>query len=198
MQKKILSISEISEIEQAYQHGVPSLGFAADALLNRWNYNVRDEETALRLIFLRWYSRTEPDWLTGLEDFEAFPEVESIILDFGGENQLCAESLFVIGLLSFDTYAFGMGDEDYWRKKARQYFYQAAEMEIKSNLFTDWKYLTEQTGESTNLKTKIEPEIHARFNGRGYMGFYLVNILSGMVRQNMKASSTRLVPKGTP
>jgi len=98
---------------------------------------------------------------------------------------LSAESMFVIGLLSFGGYAFGMGNEETWQSKARQFFIRASEIEPNSDLFTDWKYLIEETNESRNLKTKIEPEMHARFHGRGYMGTYVLHILSGMVRRKV-------------
>ena len=183
MKEKILSISEITEIERAYSLGVPSLGIAAEKLIARWVNELRDEETAIRLIFLRWYSKTEPQHLTGLADSETkIPPIETIIQQFGGEPRLSAECMFAIAILSFDGYAFGMGDETIWQSKARQYFIRAAETEPRSVLFTDWKFLIGEADDSRNLKATIEAEIHARFHARGYMGTYLEHILGGMVR----------------
>lgn len=184
MTQKILSIAEIDEIERAFELGVSTLGAAADALLFRWTNELKDEETAMRLIFLRWFSRTEPPFLTGLNDLEEkLPAVEAIIEEFGGEDGLSAESKFILAILSFGGYAWGMGDEATWKNKARQLFLVAADAEPKSYLFADWKFLIEEKIDSTHLKTKIESEMHARFYGRGSMGNYVLHILSGMVRR---------------
>jgi hypothetical protein len=188
MPDKVFAINEINEIERAYTHGATVLGFAAAGLLQRWQYGLRDEETLIRLIFLFWYSRTEPTDLTGLDQFNVDEiSVEDLIDGFGGEDRLSAESRFIIAILGHSAYAFGLGDEAEWEKKSLQYFDDACRIEPQSALFSDWKFLIGEAKNSRNLKAKIETEIHARFRGRGYMGDYLVHVLSGMTRPNRVA-----------
>ncbi len=182
MVEKILSIREIDEIEKAYGHGVGSLGFAAEKLLERWQFGLRDAETLIRLVFLFWYSRTEPSFLTGLTNqFEGF-SVEGFIGEPGGELNLDSEGRFVIGILGHSTYAFGLGDEEKWQRIARDFLGDAASMETTSFLFAEWKFLIGEVDDTQNLRTKIEREVHARFAGRGYMGDYMIHTLSGLIR----------------
>ena len=176
MQKKILSLAEITEIERAYKHGVPSLGSAAEELLHRWRNNLKDEETCVRLVFFRWYSCSEPDRLTGLN--KEIPSVENIITEFGGENSLAAETLFILGVLGSNTFAFCFGEESVWREKCRGFLKRATELEPTSQLFADWAYFVDESPSTKNLRTKITPEVHARFNGRGALGEYMEHILT--------------------
>ncbi|MDQ3634937.1 MAG: hypothetical protein M3405_10595 [Acidobacteriota bacterium] len=180
MQKKILSLSEITEIERTYKHGFPSLGFAAEELLHRWRNDLRDEETCVRLIFLRWYSCSEPSYLTGLEN--EMPTIETIINEFGGEVVLSSETLFILGILGHDTFAFCFGEESIWQKKCIGFLERATELQPSSQLFEDWNYFIGKSANTKNLKTKIIPEIHARFNGRGALGDYLKHILTFIVK----------------
>lgn len=184
MQKKILSISEITDIERAYKHGVPSLGIAAEELLHRWRNNLRDEETCIRLIFLRWYSCSEPIWLTGLEMETPLIQsalIQSVIDEFGGEDSLSAETLFVLGFLGGTLYAFCFGDESIWQKKCKGFLKRATEIESTSQLFADWAYFVDESSTTKNLRTKIAIEIHARFNGRGALGDYMELILTSFL-----------------
>ncbi len=189
MQDRILSIQEINEIERAYSHGgAPTLGFAASALLQRWRFGLKDEETLIRLVFLLWYRMTEPPYLTGLDKFELKGvSVESLLADFGGEDHLSGEARFVGAILGHGPYAYGLGNEAEWQARSRRFFSEAAKMESCSLLFADWTYLIGESNDTRNLKTKIEKEIHARFHGRGYMGEYLKHMLSGMLRPNRVA-----------
>ena len=184
MPDRILSIAEITQLENAYIVGAPTLGIAAAELLRRWRFGLKDEETLLRLIFLRWYSLTEPPFLTGLNEFADEVEVENVLDEFGGEDRLSGEGRFVIAVLGHGAYAVGLGEEAAWHEKSRRYFLAALRDDPASRLFADWKYLIGEAKDTRNLKTKIEPEIHARFAGRGYMGEYLKHTLSGMLRPN--------------
>jgi len=171
--KRLLSISEVNEPERGYALGAATLGIAFRALYQRWDANLRDEETLLRLIFLQWYSRTEPGYLTGLDGIEQPPSIDELLDAFGGEQKLSADSLFTIAMLGYGEYAFGLGDENEWRSKSIQYFKRASELEPKSDLMVDWQFFTGERKESSRLKTKMRVEAHARFFGRGYMGTYI-------------------------
>lgn len=62
-----MDLDSITALEQLYvEAGDPSLGKAYDALLERFDGGQRDRETCLRLMFLAWYSCSEPEFLTGL------------------------------------------------------------------------------------------------------------------------------------
>jgi len=187
MQKKILSLAEINEIERANKHGVPSLGLAAEELLHRWRNNLKDEETCIRLLFLRWYSCSEPDWLTGLN--KEIPSVENIIAEFGGESSLAAETLFVLGILGGNTFAFCFGEESIWREKCRGFLKRSTELEPTSQLFADWAYFVDESPSTKNLRTKITPEVHARFNGRGTLGEYMEHILMSALWTKVKSET---------
>jgi hypothetical protein len=183
MQERVLSIAEIAQIEAGYTIGAPTLGFAAAALLARWQFGLRYEETLLRLVFLRWYSLIEPPFLTGLGDFGETVDAETLITEFGGDASLSDEGRFIIGILGHGPFAFGLGEEEAWRERARTFFRAAAVS--GSMLFADWNFLIGEAKESLNLKSKIGLEIHARFYGRGYMGEYMVHILTGMLRSGL-------------
>ena len=187
MQKKILSLAEINEIERAYKHGVPSLGVAAEELLHRWRNNLRDEETCIRLIFLHWYSCSEPVWLTGLK--KEMLSIESIIAEFGSENSLTAETLFILGFLGGNLFAFCFGEESVWQKKCKEFLKRATEIEPTSQLFADWAYFLDESKTTKNLGTKIAPEIHARFNGRGALGDYMEHILTRFLMDKSKSET---------
>jgi len=184
MVERILSVQEIGEIERGYALGIPALGFAAKEFLRRWQFGLKDEETLIRLVFLFWYSRTEPPFLTGLNNEFDGLSVERLLEEFGGEDRLGRESRFIIAMLGYGEYAFGLGDETEWRAKSTTFLRDAGADEPQSFLFADWKFFIDEAPDTKSLKTKIETEIHARFAGRGYMGDYLIHILSAIVRPN--------------
>jgi len=157
MQDPILSIQEINEIERAYLHGAPTLGFAGNALFQRWEFGLRDEETLIRIIFLLWYRMTEPLFLTGLDKFRAEDvSVDGLIRDFGGEIRLSGETRFIVAVLGHGSYAYGLGSEAEWQEKSRRFFAAAAEMESHSFLLSDWMFLIGESKDSKNLKTKTK------------------------------------------
>ena len=176
--EKILSLSEITEIEQAYTHGAPTLGAAAEGLLQRWRHNLRDQETCVRLLFLIWYSCAEPPFLTGLE--KELPSAQNIIDEIGGESALSAETLFVLGVLA-NMFPHCFGEESAWECKSRELLEQATQLEPTSQLFADWAFFVNEAPHTKNLRTKIAPELHARFNGRGALGEYMLHILTGVL-----------------
>ena len=76
---EVKSLAEIGVLEAAYENGAKSLGTAKVALRDRWAANLRDDETLIRLLFLNWYSCSEPGWLTGLEPSEE-NEFDNVLL----------------------------------------------------------------------------------------------------------------------
>ena len=85
------SIAEIDILERAHNLGAKTLGDAADSLLLRWQSGLRDNETFIRLAFLCWYSRSEPNWYNGLSDI--LPSVDKLINELGGISIVSAELL---------------------------------------------------------------------------------------------------------
>ncbi len=110
----MLSIEEISKIENEYRgmHGKPSLGRAYQALNERWNEGAHDRETALRLLFLTWYSTSEPQELTGIGDVE-ISRCRELFKLLGGENTKDPEIIFVFFIMATVS-SFSLGDAKYW------------------------------------------------------------------------------------
>jgi len=170
----MLSLSEISVIEEADSLGCKGLGVALDKLLERWNHGLRDEETFIRIVFLKWYSISEPNWYNGLPDsltvsLESFIEQKIVI------SALTNEEKFIVGILSYN-FAWCFGDETKWKKEANRLLLEASSDD--SSVFKNWKYLIGISNEVHGLRKNINPELHARFNGRGEMGRYLLHILN--------------------
>jgi hypothetical protein len=108
------------------ERGLPELGPALALLLRRWEAGARDDETALRLLFLSWYACAEPSFLTGLpEDEEAsaarFREVDA---HFGGVDAGHAEFLYVAGYMA-STFPFCIGEEAEWEARGGRYLLRA-------------------------------------------------------------------------
>ncbi|HEV2801555.1 MAG TPA: hypothetical protein VGW12_13700 [Pyrinomonadaceae bacterium] len=72
-----------------------------DILSAQWLDGVRARETALRLLFLAWYTCSEPVHLTGLDE-AALPEglIEELFEFLGGEATQDAEFLFVVAVMA--------------------------------------------------------------------------------------------------
>jgi hypothetical protein len=175
----VFSLAEIAELERAYELGAPTLGRAAEALLARWRLPLRDEETLLRLAFLSWYGENEPGWLTGLED--ELPSVAQLVEERGGEATLNAETRFTLGLLLEFRPPLD-GDEDGARQVARRWAESAATTEPTSRLFREWRYLFGDAEDTLGVRTHIETEIRARYEGRGALGAYLSHIIRARLR----------------
>jgi hypothetical protein len=169
------SLADITILEKAYECGARSLGDAALALKARWDAGLRDQETFIRLAFLCWYSQSEPGYLTGLDETEGLPSVEDLYSIYGGAAALEPDSLFVLALLSHG-YAFCCGDEATWQSRSGELFTLAAERAPFSSVTTNWRYLLGLTEQPEGLRKDIDPELHARFSGRGYMGSYVLHI----------------------
>ena len=100
-----MDLDHITELEQRYNSaGERTLGQAYEALLNRFEHGSRDRETSLRLMFLAWYSCSEPSFLTGLpEDDPGCPMpgvFRAAFEELGGELSEDPELLFTAGLMA--------------------------------------------------------------------------------------------------
>jgi hypothetical protein len=149
------SLEEITRVENQYHEGAPSLGRALDMLRSRWGAGARDEETALRLLFLLWYRIVEPIHLTGLPreaDGSLFREVFE---EAGGESA-GPVVLFAVGKMA-EMFPWALGDENEWAALAGKYMKKALES---------------------------LPDISAdTFAGRGAAGDYFQHILSYELRR---------------
>ena len=96
----MLSLSEISIIEEADLLRVQGLGVALDELLERWNHGLRDDETFIRIVFLKWYSITEPTWCNGLPNDSSAESLADFIEKRMNSSYLTSEAKFIIGLSS--------------------------------------------------------------------------------------------------
>lgn len=174
-ERKLLSLAEISAIEEAYRLGGPCLGQAAAELLRRWEKNLRDTETLMRLVFLSWYQQCEPSHLTGLD--EELPSAESLIEQAGGEAALGPEARFIVGYLA-SVFPWSVGREEYWKERAESLMAGAAAEEPESALFECWGYYAGKERELPKTRLQVNAEIHARFSGRGALGVYLEQVLT--------------------
>lgn len=168
------SLKEIGILEDAFICGAPTLVHAALALRERWNAGLRDQETFVRYAFLSWYSRSEPDFLTGFADGPELPTVDALYQQFGVEN-MAPETLFVLGLISHG-WSFCCGDEKVWERRSIELFERAARQVPESAVFANWRFLLGLVDEPHGLRKVLAPELHARFSGRGYMGDYVLKI----------------------
>lgn len=168
------SIAEIDILEIAHNLGAKTLGDAADSLLTRWHSGMRDNETFIRLAFMCWYSRSEPNRYSGLSD--TLPSVDQLIDELGGLSSISAESKFVLSALATGV-PWGLGDEKRWAHLAVQLPEEARISEPKSVVFSEWRYVFGLQKDRTVLRHELSTEFHARFDGRGYMGIYLQSVL---------------------
>lgn len=190
MLPEIFSASEINQIEQTYQLGVPCLGQAFRHWLYRWEMRVRDQETALRLVFLGWY-RDCGKWEMVSGDLDVrTPEIEAFIEEYGGLAAMDAESLFVIGFLA-DMSPWAMGDETKWEAQAGKVLARAAEKEPGSALFADWPFFVYEADEIRAARQALQQEIHARFHGRGEMGRFMEKALTARLTELSRQPTRR-------
>jgi hypothetical protein len=142
----------LPEIERRYtEGGQPSLGDAFRLLNQRWLTGSHDRETVLRLLFLAWYSCSEPPFLTGLTDVgDSASLFRELFAFLGGENSDDEEFLFVAGYM-VSLFACCVGPEAEWVLKGER-------------CLTRWRQLA---------RAPIDP---ARFEGRGAYGQYFAHI----------------------
>lgn len=165
VRQKEVDIQEITEIENRYRegNGEPTLGDAYVQLRARWKSGQRDRETCLRLLFLAWYSCSEPACLTGLpqgtDATVLFQAVWNHLQQYASEDP---EFLFVAGYMAA-LFPWCCGDECVWEANGR-----------------DCLRKFEKTGET------LLPSI---FSGRGAYGHYFAHIVSsGWIDEYMKST----------
>jgi hypothetical protein len=113
-----MDLDDITELEQRYNGaGERTLGQAYEALLERFEHGSGDREICLRLMFLAWYSCSEPSFLTGLPEDDPgclMPGVfRAAFEELGGELSDDPELLFTAGLMA-SMFPYCCGPEHEW------------------------------------------------------------------------------------
>jgi len=144
----VLSLDEIDKMES----GDPiALGPPYEALLERWRAELRDRETALRLLFLAWYAVVEPSCLTGLPHETDLVATE-VFEYLGGPASDDPEFLLVAAhMVSTFPWVFVGASEREWERRGRACRAKAERLGI----------------------SELPPE---RFAGRGEYGTYFAHI----------------------
>ena len=176
--RELLSLAEITVLEDADALGGSTLSAAAEALHGRWQRGIRDSETLLRLLFLLWYNCADQGFLS---QAHSYPAAEDLIEEAGGAEALPPDSLFVLGLLA-DLFPYCFGSEDEWRQKSKVFLQRAAEQEPHSRLLRNGAYFVGKADDTRDPRIYIEPEVHARFSGRGELGRYMHHMLTTLLR----------------
>ncbi len=115
-------MEEIISVENRYTSsiGEPSLGQALSLLKERWSSGEKDKETALHLLFLVWYSCSEPGFLTGLPELELKPSLFTEVFEYlGSEKSTDPEVCLVVGIMA-EVAPWCIGDESYWLNTSKK------------------------------------------------------------------------------
>lgn len=176
--QRLLSLAEITALEDAHLLGGPTLGVAAGALLGRWRHGMRDAETLARLLFLIWYDCADQSFLP---ETLQHPSAAELIGEAGGEAALPADTLFVLGFAA-NLFPYCFGAEAEWARRSRTLLERAAECEPQSRLLRNWPFLIREADDTRDPRIYIEAEIHARYCGRGELGRYMQHMLLTRLR----------------
>lgn len=171
--QRLLSLSEITALEDAHQLGGSTLGVASEALLARWRHGMRDAETLARLLFLIWYDCADQSFLP--EPLQR-PSVDELIGEAGGETALPADTLFIVGFVA-NLFPYCFGAEAEWERRSQVFLERAVEREPQSRLLRNWPFFIREADDTRDPRIYIEPEIHARYAGRGELGRYMQHML---------------------
>ena len=93
-----------------------------DILFAQWSEGARTREAALHLLFLSWYSCSEPQYLSGLEGVvppEGF--IDELFEFLGGEETQDTEVLYVVAVM-VEVAAWCLGEEKIWERVARGFW----------------------------------------------------------------------------
>lgn len=116
-----LNPEEIDLIEDRYeQDGEPTLGDALRLCVRDWR-SERTRAVALRLMFLTWYSCSEPTELTGLSESQHnLPLFQEAFEWLGGDESCDPEFLYIVERMA--THApWCCGDEKEWSARAMSF-----------------------------------------------------------------------------
>lgn len=175
MDRKILSLSEIAQLEDAVALGAPAFEHVVESLLARWATQLRDAETATRLIYVLYEALTESA-VPQRHLTIPVPELTRILHEAGGEDALSPDALFAFGVL-LQWQAWPFGDEAEWKETGRRWMQQSAARVPESRLFQEWKFFVGDLSTTTGPKIYIRPEVHARYFGRGLFGAHMTEYL---------------------
>lgn len=124
---------EIDALEAQYRgpSGKPTLGRSYELLNERWQNGARDRETALRLLFLAWYSCSEPAHLTGLGAANPAPQlITDLFTNVGGEDAANEEVWFVVSIMA-EVAPWCLGDEKYWQEVGQRFRSRLRERDVR-------------------------------------------------------------------
>lgn len=175
MRDRILSLAEITLLEQSLALDAPVFGAVLQALNARWQVPLRDTETATRLLFYIHEGQTMQPQYTGITAAD-LPPATQVLAEAGGEEALPADALFGLALL-LAWQAWPFGDEREWGATAQRWAEAATRREPESRLFREWPYFFGEESDTRGPKIYIAPKIHARYHGRGAFGARMVDLL---------------------
>ena len=141
----------------------------------RWSSGLKDDETFIRLLFLKWYSLCEPNWYNGLPETQEI-SIEEFIAEKGELYSFQLEHKFIIGVLA-NSFPWCFGEEKKWKNISEELLSEIQKTGVFSSVFSNSNYLLGRTKEVNGLRKNISTELNARFHGRGQMGNYLIQIL---------------------
>lgn len=175
MTERVLSLAEITALEDAAPLGAPVFAPVLGALVARWRLPLRDAETATRLLFYVHEGHTTQPQYTGVTPAD-LPSAAQVLDEVGGEDALPADALFGLGLL-LAWQAWPFGDEAAWSATARRWVEAAAAREPESRLFREWRFFLGEAPDTVGPKVYVAPEVHARYHGRGAFGERMLHLL---------------------
>lgn len=179
MDKKILSLSEISRVEDAVALGAPAFEFVVQALLDRWAVPLRDTETTARLLYVLYHALTEPA-VPQRQLAIPVPQLAHVLQQAGGEEKLPPDTLFAFGVL-MQWQAWPFGDEAAWKEIGRRWTQLSAALEPDSRLFREWEFFLGDVPTTTGPKIYIRPEVNGRYSGRGMFGARMAEYFIGLL-----------------
>ena len=176
---RVLSLAEITTLEDAGALSAPVFAPVLRALVARWRLPLRDAETATRLLFYVHEGHTTQPQYTGVAPAD-LPGAVEVLAEAGGEAALPADALFGLGLLlAWQAWqAWPFGDEAAWAATARRWVEAAAAREPQSRLFREWRFFLGEAPDTAGPKAYVAPEVHARYHGRGAFGGRMVHLLT--------------------
>jgi hypothetical protein len=162
-----VDLEEITALQQAYLNGEgPSLGDAYVALLERFRHGNRDRETCLRLMFLAWYSCSDPGLPVAYPDGPTEMVFQAAFEELGGPSSEDPEVMLTAGLMaSIFPWCCGSGVEE-------------------------WSAVGDQVQKRYGMLPTSRKLSESKFEGRGEYGDHLAHHRSANARQPQPARSS--------